>query len=146
MQSTAKGQQEIVVPKYLKFSKIISWFMYFWVMFGVITLSLRVFLLAFSADTSAGFANFIMRTSGDYLEPFRGIFVGSDVGETGYLDVAAIFAIVVYLFIAWGFNALTDYIQNKIDTTQEEQRKAIKKAELNRKLALREKQYNKKPV
>ena len=118
MATTSKN--EIEAPTYLKFSKIIVWLMYFWVMIGVIALSLRVFLLLFSANTSAGFANFVMNVSGDYLQPFRGIFDYRPVGETGYLDVSAIFAIIIYLFIVWGFKALIDYVQNKIDTSMRE--------------------------
>lgn len=120
---------EITVPSYLKISKIISWLLYFWVMFGVIVLLLRVFLLAFSANMTAGFAHFIMQTSSDYLEPFRGIFVGKSVGETGYLDVSALFAIIVYLFIAWGFHSLVSYVQNKIDITTAEQKAQLAKQE-----------------
>lgn len=116
---------EIVIPGYLRVSKVITWLMYFWVIFGIFTLVLRVFLLAFSANMTAGFARFIMETSTDYLEPFRGLFVGRSVGDTGYLDVSALFAIIIYLFLAWGFHALINYVQYKIDVSRDEQEKAL---------------------
>lgn len=115
------AEEEVVVPTGLKFSKVIVWFMYIWVLIGVISLSIRVLLLALSASTTAGFTNFVLRVSNDYLHPFRGIFPTKNVGETGYLDISAIFAIIVYLFILWGFKSLIEYVQNKIDVNKEMQ-------------------------
>lgn len=106
------------VPGYLKVSKVIVWVMYAWVIFGIIILALRVFLLAFSANQEAGFAEFVLNTSADYMQPFRGLFPAKTVGTTGYLDVSAMFAIIVYALVGWGFSALIAYIQHKIDTFQ----------------------------
>lgn len=111
--------KEIQVPAYLKASKVISYVVYFWAMFGIVVLSLRVFLLAFSANQTAGFVEFIYRTSADYMEPFRAIFPPKVVGDTGYFDVSAVFAIIIYLLFAWGVSALTNYIQSKIDAVNE---------------------------
>ncbi len=119
---------QVKVPEFLKISKVVAWLMYAWVVFGIIVLTLRVLLLAFSANASAGFYQFVINTSGQYLNPFRGIFPPRGVGETGYLDVSALFAIVVYIFIAWGFSALTHYVQTKIDLSKETQQKALDKA------------------
>ena len=125
---------EVKIAGYLKVSKIIVWLMYIWVMIGVIALALRVFLLAASANAGSGFTNFIYKLSNDYLEPFRGIFTPKDVGETGYLDVAAMFAIIIYLLIAWGFKTLIHYIEHKTEISEMEQRDAIAKAERKRNL------------
>jgi uncharacterized protein YggT (Ycf19 family) len=127
-QSKQPLNNEVVTPTGLKFSKVIVWIMYIWVLIGVISLSIRVFLLAFSANTSAGFTNFILNVSNDYLQPFRGIFPSKPVGETGYLDVSALFAIIIYLFILWGFRSLIDYVQNKIDLDKEMQYAKIAEA------------------
>lgn len=120
---------EIKVPAYLTFSKVLVWLMYFWVMMGVVSLALRVFLLAFSANMTAGFANFVLRVSNDYMEPFRGIFTGRGLGETGYLDVSALFAIIVYLFIAWAFKALIEYLEHKIAENKAKQQELLAKQE-----------------
>jgi uncharacterized membrane protein YhiD involved in acid resistance len=37
------------------------------------------------------------------------------------LDVSALFAIIIYLFVAWGFNSLISYIQRKIDLSKDTQ-------------------------
>jgi uncharacterized protein YggT (Ycf19 family) len=108
---TAKAR----TPAYLVVGKVITWAMYIWVLFGIIILGIRVFLLAFSANSTTPFVNFIYTTSARFLQPFRGIFPPQPVGQTGYLDVAALFAIIMYGLLGWGFAALIHYIQNKID-------------------------------
>lgn len=112
---------EIQSPPYLTVSKVIAWAMYAWVFLGIILLAIRVFLLAFSANAATPFVSFIYRTSSDYLAPFRGIFPPKSIGETGYLDVAALFAIIIYLLVAWGFSSLIAYIQRKIDEDKKQQ-------------------------
>ena len=92
-------------------------------------LGLRVFLLAFSANAATPFVDFIYRTSADYLAPFRGIFPARSIGETGYLDVAAIFAIIIYLLVAWGFRALITYVSHKIEIEEIEHKRAVAKAQ-----------------
>lgn len=119
------NQEKIVIPGYLRISKIVAYIMYAWVLIGVISLTLRTFLLAFSANPSTPFVKFVYNTSADYLNPFRGIFPAKTVGETGYFDVAAMFAIIIYLFVMWGFSALIHYLQNKIDISRKEQERAL---------------------
>lgn len=118
----------IQVPENLKISKIITYLGYTWVYLGIFTLTLRVFLLATSANLSNSFSNFIMRTSADYLRPFRGIFPQSQVSDTGYLDISALFAIIIYLFIAWVFKSLIDYINGRISLSVERQKQAMNAA------------------
>ena len=122
-------QKEIKVPGYLKIGKVVTILLYVWVIFGVIVLGLRVFLLAFSANVATPFVEYIYRTSADYLAPFRGIFPSKPVGETGYLDIASIFAIIMYLLFAWLVSAGINYIQSKIDTIKEQESERKKKVE-----------------
>ncbi|MCA9324652.1 YggT family protein [Candidatus Saccharibacteria bacterium] len=112
-------QREINVPAYLKAGKVVGYAMYIWVVFGIIVLGLRVFLLAFSANSSTPFVEFIYNTSDTFLQPFRGIFPLKEVGQTGYLDVAAMFAMIIYGLLGWGFSSLTSYFQDKIDSYRE---------------------------
>ena len=67
----ATDSQQVQIPGYLRISKIIAYILYAWVLIGVITLTLRVFLLAFSANPSTPFVEFIYKTSADYLNPFN---------------------------------------------------------------------------
>lgn len=130
-----KLKKEVQVPGFLRLSKIVGYVLYAWVLIGVISLTMRVFLLLFSANPDTPFVEFIYNLSADYLNPFRGIFPAKTVGDTGYLDVAALFAIIVYLFVMWGFSALIHYVQFKIDKSVHEQEKEIAKLEADRKRA-----------
>lgn len=116
MPQTTKPTQksQIEIPAYLNVGKILSYAMYALVIFAEIVLVFRVFLLAFSANPDSSFTRFIYNTSADFLQPFRGIFPPRSVGETGYLDVSALFAIIVYGLIAWGLSALINYVNTKI--------------------------------
>ena len=109
-QSTKPGD----VPAYLNIGKVLTYAMYTLVIFAEIVLAFRVFLLAFSANPTSGFVTFIYNTSYDFLQPFRGIFPPKPVGETGYLDVVASLAIILYPRIALGFSALIEKIKKKI--------------------------------
>ena len=125
-------QQKIKIPAYLRISKVIAWIMYVWVFIGIVLLGLRLFLLAFSASTAAPFVDFVYRTSAEYLQPFRGIFPPRQIGETGYFDVAALFAIIMYLLLAWAFSALVNYIQYRIDREETRQKDEIKLARVQK--------------
>ncbi len=108
------SDKAVPIPTYLTIGKVISYALYAWVIFGIIVLGLRVFLLAFSANSTTPFVEFIYNTSASFLQPFRGIFPPKPIGTTGYLDVAALFAMIIYSLLAWGFSALIEYIKYKI--------------------------------
>ncbi len=107
--------KEVNVPGYLSVSKIIAYIVYAWAMIAVVLLGLRVFLLAFSANINTPFVEFVYRTSADYMAPFRDIFPVKPISETGYFDVAALFAIIMYLLFAWLVSSVIHLIQGKID-------------------------------
>ncbi|MBI3494837.1 YggT family protein [Candidatus Saccharibacteria bacterium] len=107
--------KNVNVPGYLSVSRIIAYIVYAWAFIAVVLLALRVFLLAFSANASTPFVEFVYRTSADYMAPFRDIFPVKPVGETGYFDVAALFAIIMYLLLAWLISSVIHLIQHKID-------------------------------
>lgn len=127
--------QNITAPGYLRISKIVVWFLYFYILLGIISLVLRVFLLLFNANSSAGFYKLVANVSHDYMEPFRGIFPPRPVGETGYLDVSALFAILVYLFILWGVHSLITFVQAKIDISHAAQEKELAEIQRQKNLA-----------
>lgn len=130
VKQTVSGQQlseqDDYMPKHLTIGNVIVKLFYAWTVFGIVVLGLRVFLLAFSASTEARFVTFILETSNVYLAPFRGIFPGRDIGATGYFDVSSLFAIIIYLFIAWMVASLISYIQLKMRTLEREHEKLMR--------------------
>lgn len=119
------------LPKPLRISNIIVRVVYFWTIFGVITLSLRTVLLLFSANPATRFVTFIYETSDRYLAPFRGIFPSRNVGETGYLDVSAFFAIIIYLLFLWGIVTLIHYVEQKMAEAESEAEKQPRRVTRN---------------
>jgi uncharacterized protein YggT (Ycf19 family) len=140
MANAIEQKKDLKIPGYLRFSKVIVWFLYFYVLLGVVSLVFRIFLLAFSADSTAGFYKLVFNVSNDYLQPFRGIFPTKPVGETGYLDISSLFAILVYLLIIWGLHSLINYVQDKIDITKATQEKEL--AEIKKQKELAEQKAN----
>jgi uncharacterized protein YggT (Ycf19 family) len=119
--NSKSNQYKIEIPTSLRISRVIVWLMYAWTIFGVMVLTLRIFLLAAGANINNSFAWFVADTSNTYLQPFRGIFPQQPIGGNSYFDVSALFAAIVYLFIGWGFHALVNFIQGKIDQNTREQ-------------------------
>jgi uncharacterized protein YggT (Ycf19 family) len=134
MAQATSSSRNITIPAHLRASKIIAYIMYVWVFIGIVALGLRLFLLAFSASVTAPFVEFVYRTSAQYLEPFRGIFPPRQLGETGYFDVAALFAIIMYLLLAWGFSALITYVQSRIDKEAALQQEELALAAANKRV------------
>lgn len=116
--ATTTSNNTFKVPTYLTLGKVITYAMYIWVLYGIIVLGISVFLQMFSANPDTPFVRFIYHTSATFMEPFRGIFPSKPVGVSGYIDVAAIFAMIIYGFVAWGFSALIEYIQTKINAAR----------------------------
>jgi len=106
--------KSIKTPGYLTIGKVIAYAMYIWIIYGIVILGLQVFLLAFSANPTTPFVHFVYNAAETFLQPFRGIFPPKSVSDTGYIDTAALFAIIIYAFIGWGFSSLIDYIDLKI--------------------------------
>ncbi len=96
--------------------RVIVYITYGVVLFAEFMLLFRIVFLLFSANPSAPFVQFVYNTSNDFLAPFRGIFPPHPVAQLGYLDVSAIFALVVYLLVAWGVEVLIGLLTTGRDT------------------------------
>lgn len=94
--------------------KVVAYATYAYVVFIDVLLVFRVLLIALGANPHAGFARFVYRTTADALAPFRGLFPPHSAGETGYVDVSALFAIVVYLLIGFFVGQLIDFLNYKV--------------------------------
>ena len=123
MVQTASGEpQRPHVPWYLTVLRVSSWLLYVWVIIGVVALSFRVFLLLFGANPEAGFTAFVLRISQPYMQPFREIFPPRPVSDTGYLDVSAIFAIIIYGLLAGLVSAGIEAIGRAVMRSEQRQR------------------------
>ena len=103
------GQTEVMALRtekgLLALGRVAAFLAYAWLVLVDVLLLFRVFLLAFGANPTAGFYRFIVTTTADVMAPFRGLFPPHPLVATGYLDVSALFAILVYtllvFFVGW---------------------------------------------
>lgn len=105
---------------FIKGSRALTYMVYGYALLASGFLSLGFFLLLFSANATTPFVKFIYDTASIFLSPFRGIFPLKAVSETGYFSSSALFAIIMYLFLALGANALINYITMKMVQHQAE--------------------------
>jgi uncharacterized protein YggT (Ycf19 family) len=75
-----------------------------------IFLALRFILRFFAANPTNGFVHWIYNSSDALMQPFRGIFPTTVVGQNHVVDFSALFAMVVYGLIALAFAALVAYL------------------------------------
>jgi uncharacterized protein YggT (Ycf19 family) len=94
--------------------RVVAFLFYAWLVFVDILLLFRVFLLALGANPTAGFFRFIMVTTADVMAPFRGLFPPHPITVTGYLDVSALFAILVYTLLVFVVGWLVDWMGWKL--------------------------------
>lgn len=98
---------------FLKASRVLTYIVYAYALIASSFLAIGFFMLLFGASTDAPFTQFIYKVAAEFLAPFRGIFPPHAVSETGYLSVSALFAIMIYLFIAMLLHALITYVTTK---------------------------------
>lgn len=95
----------------LVLGRIVAWLAYAWLVLVDVLLVFRVVLLAFGANPEAQFFKFVVTTTADVMAPFRGLFPPHALNATGYLDVSALFAILVYtllvFFVGWVVDVMT---------------------------------------
>ncbi len=95
------------------FGRGVAYFANGFLYFANVMLLFRVFFLLFSANPSTPFVQWVYNVTNDLIAPFRGIFPTKPVGETGYLDISAIFAIIFYLILSAVITNLMHYLDTK---------------------------------
>lgn len=74
-----------------------------WLLTAVLValIAFRFVLLLLGASSGSGFASFIYTVTNPFVAPFAGILNLPPLGEGSTLDAASLFAMVVYLLVAW---------------------------------------------
>lgn len=90
---------------------------------AITLLTLRFFLLLFGANPSSSFTEWIYNSSAIVLQPFRGIFNSRVVSEeTGsILDVSVLFAIIMYMLLAYWMGTLIEAWEDRRLTNHKRQ-------------------------
>jgi uncharacterized protein YggT (Ycf19 family) len=113
MATTNEPQVQDTKLMFIKLSRGLSYFVYGFGLVASAFLTLAFFLLLFSANSSTPFVRFIYETATAFLAPFRDIFPVHSISQTGYFNPSMLFAIIMYLALALGMNALISYLTLK---------------------------------
>lgn len=105
----------------VSFGRAVTYFVNGFLYFVNALLLFRVFFLLFSANPETPFVAWVYKVTIDLMAPFRGIFPTKPIGETGYLDISAIFAIIFYLVLGSVITNLMHYLDNKKYKLEKEQ-------------------------
>lgn len=94
--------------------RVVSYIAYAFIFLAIVTLSFRVLFLLFSANPNTPFVNWVYDVSSQFMKPFRGIFPTKPVAETGYLDISALFSLLMYSILG----AVVKGIMDRLDTSE----------------------------
>jgi uncharacterized protein YggT (Ycf19 family) len=99
----------------IKVGRFLLWLVYLWVTITLVLLLLAFILQLFGANPTAGFVDWVYRSTQRAMAPFRGIFESVTLSDQSVLDISVLFAMIVYGFVALGLhfaiNWLTDVLQ-----------------------------------
>ncbi len=109
-------------------AKILSYFVYVYLILVEIVLLIGFFLLLFGANPTAGFTQWAYRNLDRVMAPFRGIFTPISLGSTSadvpaIFDTSVLFAMIVYgilaLLMSWVIHWLTDRLM-RLDALEDD--------------------------
>lgn len=109
----------------LRFAKALVWLVYLFFLLATVILTLAFFLLLFNASTDAAFTEWVYRSAGRVLEPFRGIFPTMESESGSVISFAVLFAIIMYGIFAMLVHGVVYWLDAKII----EQRRKAQQAE-----------------
>jgi uncharacterized protein YggT (Ycf19 family) len=105
----------------LNAARILLWLVYVWVAITLVLLLLMFILELFGANPSAGFVDWVYRSTQRAMAPFRGIFEPIVLSDKSVLDVSVLFAMIVYGFVALGLHLAIDWVSGKFHAEQRRQ-------------------------
>jgi len=106
----------------VKVCRALVWIVYAWVAITIVLLFLGFLLQLLGADPTAGFVEFVYRSTERAMAPFRGIFESVPLSDNSTLDVSILFAIIVYSFAALGVGMALDWVTHKMEIAEDEAR------------------------
>lgn len=97
--------------------RIVSGVFNFIVGVAILGLVFRVLLRLFGANPTADFVRFIYDSTTPLLSPFRGIFQSEVISKDHVLEFSTLFAIVIYLLVAWLVTELIEFVTYNANRT-----------------------------
>jgi uncharacterized protein YggT (Ycf19 family) len=104
----------------IRAAQVLLWLIYAWVTVTLVLLFLTFILQLFGASPTAGFVEWVYRSTERAMAPFRGIFEPVALTDQSVLDISVLFAMIVYAFVGLGLHAAIDWVTRLL--LREEQR------------------------
>jgi uncharacterized protein YggT (Ycf19 family) len=98
----------------LTIGKVITGIVYAITVVYLVILTLAFFLRLFGANPAANFANWVYTAAARIMEPFRGIFPDTPIGDRAVFDASLLFAIIVYSILALALHALIGWFTSRL--------------------------------
>jgi uncharacterized protein YggT (Ycf19 family) len=110
----------------IKVGRIVLWLVYIWVAITLVLLFLSLILELFGANPTAGFVDWVYRSTERAMAPFRGIFEPITFSDQSVLDVSVLFAMIVYGFVALGLHFAIEWLTRMLraDDVRQQQQEA----------------------
>ncbi len=106
----------------IKATRVLLWLVYLWVTITLVLLLLSFILQLFGANPTAGFVDWVYRSTERAMAPFRGIFESVTISDKSVLDVSVLFAMIVYGFVALGLHLAIEWLTRRLQIEQSRQR------------------------
>jgi type II secretory pathway pseudopilin PulG len=118
--SKGLGERKVI----LWIARLVSYFVYFYLIVVEVILLIGFFLLLFGANPTAGFTEWAYRNLDRVMDPFRGIFSPIELGTTGNdveatFDTSVLFAMIVYGILALVLGALISWLTARLRQIQD---------------------------
>jgi len=107
----------------IKVGRILLWVVYIWVAITLVLLFLSLILELFGANPTAGFVDWVYRSTERAMAPFRGIFEPITFSDQSVLDVSVLFAMIVYGFVALGLHLAIEWFTRMLRADEVRQQK-----------------------
>jgi len=95
-------------------ARILTYFVYGFTIVALAILTVGFFLLLFGANPDAPFAEWVYRSLGRVMAPFRGIFEPVQLKGDSVLDTSVLFAMIIYGLAALFLTALIDWLSQRL--------------------------------
>jgi len=102
----------------IKVAQVLLWVVYVWVTITLVLLLLLFILQLMGANPTAGFVEWVYRSTERAMAPFRGIFEPITVTDKSVLDISVLFAMIVYTFVGLGLHVAIDSITRWLRTEE----------------------------
>jgi uncharacterized protein YggT (Ycf19 family) len=106
----------------IKLGRALLWVVYAWMAVTIVLLFLAFLLQLLGADQSAGFVEWVYRSTERAMAPFRGIFDSIALSDDSVFDVSILFAIIVYGFAAMAIHVGVDWLTGMLRHAEQERR------------------------